>query len=349
MLMKSQWWIGWVAAGCLVSAAAATNDLLRRDDAGPRTRVTIVHDPQATVAFEPQLARVRIMVERGLTNITAQPTVAAAWRSLVSTQDVVGIKVFSAPGPNTGTRPAVVTAIVESLLAAGIPPQHVVVWDKQLSDLRQSGFVELAGRLGVRVAGSANAGYDRDTFYEPDIPFLGPLLWSDLEFGQLTEGTGRKSFVSTLVSQELTKIVNVPPLLNHYGVGVVGNLYNLTFGSADNLQRFEINKQYLAQVVPELYALPAIGDKVVLSIVDALLCQYEGQQTGLLHYSTVVNELRFSKDPVALDLLSLEELERQRLAAQASAPVMNKELFANAALLELGVGSLSDILLERLP
>ena len=37
-------------------------------------------------------------------------TVAGACRSLVSTQDVVGIKVYSAPGPNSGTRAAVVAA-----------------------------------------------------------------------------------------------------------------------------------------------------------------------------------------------------------------------------------------------
>ena len=38
------------------------------------------------------------MVNCGITNFTGKATVAEAWRSLVSTQDVVGIKVFSAAG-----------------------------------------------------------------------------------------------------------------------------------------------------------------------------------------------------------------------------------------------------------
>jgi hypothetical protein len=89
--------------------------------------------------------------------------------------------------------------------------------------------------------------------------------------------------------------------------------------------------------VPEIYALPSLSDRVVLNIVDALVCQYEGGERGLLHYSTTLNELRFSRDPVALDVLSAEELDRQR--ERAGTPAPNKppmELYSNAALLELG-------------
>jgi hypothetical protein len=238
--------------------------------------------------------------------------------------------------------------VVETLLEAGLAPKHIVVWDKQRSDLRQAGFFALEQRYGIRVEGSANAGFDSAVFYNPDIPLLGPLLWSDLEFGKTTEGAGRKSHVSKLVSQELTKIVNLSPLLNHYDIGVAGNLYSLAFGSVDNTQRFELNPNYLSQTIPEIYALAAIGDKVVLNIVDALICQYQGQQVGRLQYATVLNELRFSKDPVALDLLSVETLIQQRRLTQTTATSVNKELFNNATLLQLGVGELPRIMTERL-
>src|SRR5207244_12320544 len=121
---------------------------------------------------------------RGITTLTSKPTVAAAWRSLVATQEVVGIKVYSVPGPNSGTRPAVVAAVVEGLLAAGLPPKHIIVWDKQTSDLKAAGFFDLSKRYGIRVTGSANAGYDEKTFYNPTVPLLGNLVWGDLEFGK---------------------------------------------------------------------------------------------------------------------------------------------------------------------
>src|SRR6478609_1670152 len=79
--------------------------------------VVAVHDSQATDAFRAQPDRIRAMVERGLTNLTMTASSADAWRTLVSTQDVVGIKVFSTPGPNSGTRPAVVEALVNGLIS----------------------------------------------------------------------------------------------------------------------------------------------------------------------------------------------------------------------------------------
>lgn len=329
---------------CLMFACARTARALEGFTAGsssPRASVVIVEDANATEAFRPRPERVQAMVERGITNLTGESSVVAAWQSLVSTQDVVGIKVFSAPGPNSGTRPAVAAAVVQSLLAAGMLPGNIIVWDRNATDLRLAGFYELGARFGVRVASSAAAGYDEEVFYEK--PLLGNLVWGDLEFGRKDEGVGRKSFVSKLVTREMTKIINLTPLLNHTLAGVSGNLYSLTLGSVDNTIRFESDAQRLANAVPELYALPALGDRVVLNIVDALICQYEGGQRGLLHYSTALNQLRFSRDPVALDFLSLRELDRQRQRAGTPTVKPNLELYSNAALLELGVNDLTKI------
>ncbi len=281
------------------------------------------------------------MVDRAITNLTRKATVAEAWRSLVTTQDTVGIKVFSLPGPNSGTRPAVVAAVVQGLLAAGVPPARVIVWDKQAAELRLAGFYDLESRFGIRVVGSAQAGYDEKTSY--DSALLGNLVWGDLEFGKKGPGVGRKSFVSKLVSQDITKIINVTPLLNHNAAGVSGNLYSLAVGSVDNVNRFEADPKWMAMAIPEIYAMPALSDHVVLNIVDALICQYEGGERGLLHYSATLNEIRMSRDPVALDVLSLQDLERQRQVADAPRVKISQELYANAALLELGINDLKRI------
>ena len=275
------------------------------------------------------------MVTQGITNLTLTATTTNAWLSLVSTNDLVGIKVYSVPGPNSGTRPAVVGAIVEELLEAGLAPTNIVIWDKQSTDLRLAGFYDLAARYGVRVASSTRSGFDTNTFYEN--PLLGNLVWGDVEFGRKGETTGRKSFVSSLVSHELTKIISVSPLLNHTLAGVSGNIYGLAVGSVDNVARFETDSERMAVAIPEIYNLPAVCDKVVLSVVDALICQYEGGERGLLHYSAALNELRFSKDPVALDVLSVNELERQRRKFSTPSGKPATDLYTNAGLLELGV------------
>lgn len=287
------------------------------------------------------------MVDRGIRQLTGKGSAAAAWSSLVSTQDFVGIKVYSAPGLNSGTRTAVVAAVIEGLLEAKVPPRQILVWDKHRADLRRAGYFDLAQRYGIRVEGSALAGYDPNQFYETSL--LGHLVWGDSEFGGKGEQLGRKSFLSKLVTQGMTKIINITPLLNHNSAGVSGNLYSLTMGSVDNTHRFETDVGRLSEAVPELYALPLLGDRVVLNIVDALLCQYQGEQLSLLHYSVPLNELRFSKDPVALDVLSLSELDRQREASRMFSPTNHLALYQNASELDLGVSDRSQIRIERAP
>ena len=308
-------------------------------------RVVSVYNPEATSAYLARPDVVREMVIRGITNLTHKSSATDAWLSLVSKSDVVGIKVFSLPGPNSGTRAAVVAAVVEGLLNAGLPPKNIIIWDKQSTELRLANYFDLAEKYGVRAMSSAQAGYEITNYYDSAI--LGSLVWGDVEFGQKGYAIGRKSFVSKLVSRDITKIINIPPMLNHNLAGVSGNLYSLAIGSVDNVARFEVDSSRLAIAVPEIYALPSLSDKVVLNIVDALICQYEGGETGMLHYSATLNELRFSKDPVALDVLSLKELNRQRGTARAPNVKENLDLYGNAALLELGVSDPKRIEVER--
>jgi hypothetical protein len=131
-------------------------------------------------------------------------------------------------------------------------------------------------------------------------------------------------------------------------VGVCGNLYSLALGSVDNSLRFEGDTLKLSEAVPEIYALPPLGDRVALNIVDALVCQYEGEQIGRLHNSAALNQLRFSADPVALDVLSIEEitLQRQRSELTPSSHTNKMVLYRNAALLELGTADPKKIEVE---
>ncbi|HLZ54765.1 MAG TPA: hypothetical protein VKS19_09835 [Verrucomicrobiae bacterium] len=337
--------IGTLGFACPQVQAA---DLSLRQSGGARAHVLIVENSNATYQYQPNTACVQDMVNRGITNFTGKPTVAEAWRSLVSPQDIVGIKVFSAAGPINGTRPAVVAAVIHGLLAAGLPPGHVIIWDRDDGDLRAAGFFKLAARLGVRAAGSTQAGYDPTNFYLPDTPIIGQLVWGDFEFGRKGPEVGKKSFVSLLVSRQITKIISIAPLLNQDAVGVCGHLYGLAMGSVDNTRRFQGDSERLAVAVPEIYALPALGDRVALNITDALIGQYAGGARGLLQYSTVLNQLWFSRDPVALDTLAIRELDRERLIIQAPGFKPNPELYSNAALLQLGMNESNRIQVEKL-
>jgi hypothetical protein len=329
-----------------ISARAA--DATPSHTAPAVSRIIMVENPDAVTDYKPNNAAVRGMVNDGIIKITGKPNADDAWRSLVSAQDVVGIKVFSAAGEISGTRPAVVIAVACGLMDAGVPPQNIIIWDKNEKTLRAAGYFKLASKLGIRCAGAQETGYDPTNFYEPGTAIIGNLVYGDLEFGNKSEGVGKKSFVTKIVSRQITKIINIAPLLNQNLIGVNGQLYSLAIGSVDNTLRFEGDGDRLSIAVPEIYALPAVGDHVVLNITDALIGQYEGDTKGLLHYSTVLDQIWFGHDPVALDLLSIKELERERLAGGAVGFKPNLAVYSNAALLQLGVNDPDKIQIEKI-
>lgn len=331
---------------CLPAAEVGFADPgLLNPDGPARSRVVIVHDSGATRALSIQPEAVATMVERGVTAFTGQPNPRAAWQTLVTPQDVVGIKVHSSPGAASGTRPAVAAALIRGLLDAGHPADQIILWDRKLADLRTAGFAQLATQFGIRLAGAADSGFDSEVAYENQ--FLGQLVFGDLEFERSQPATeaaraaGRRSHMSRLLTREITRHILVAPLLNHPHAGVSGILYTTACAATDNFQRFEANPNLLADAVPDIFVQTSgtnrvIADRVALCIVDALIGQYEGMQRTFLQYAAAVNELRFATDPVALDTLSLEELNRIRERAGAP-PVTNRfALYTNARLLELG-------------
>jgi hypothetical protein len=334
-------------AGGIVVFSLSTHGADVSPPGGPpaRARVVIAENSHATAAFEPQPKIVQSMVDHGILKLAGKPDLKQAWRAFVSTQDVVGIKVYSGPGANSGTRPAVVAAVIEGLLKAGLTPSHIIIWDKRLLDLRLAGFDDLARHYKVRLAGAADSGYDEKVFYDNSI--MGTLVAGDLDFDRNGKTTGRYSYVTKLLTKTVTKIIIISPLLNHNEAGVCGNLYSLALGSVDNTLRFEASQERLATAVPEIYAMSNLSDHVVLSITDALIGQYQGEQMSMLHYSIELNQIWLSKDPVALDVLAIQQLDRERLERKIQPGNDNPDLYKNASFfLELGVGDPAKIKIE---
>jgi hypothetical protein len=326
---------------------AQAADFFTPSAANPSSRVVIAEGDDLLNAFLPDNARVAAVFNLGLLRFTRTTNIIAAWRSLVTTNDTVGIKVYSVPGPLNGTRPAMVAAIARGLMTAGLPPDKIIIWDKHAGDLRAAGFFALGKELGVRVVGAVEAGYDPNVFYLPDSPVIGALVWGDLEFGRTNRDAGKRSFVSKLVSQQMTKIISVAPLINENSAGVCGHFFSLALGSVDNTRRFEGDPDRLSVALPEIIALPAIGDRVALNVTDALLGQYQGGPAGYLQYSTVLDQVWLSHDPVALDVLALKELAREAKTFGTEPVPPESEIYTNAALLELGVNDPARMRIEK--
>lgn len=341
-------WLG----GLALPVVLCLRILAESTAAGPAQQKSVVHvthDPDATQSFVPDPEVLRRMVDAGVQAVAGTNRTSAAWRRFIRTNDVVGFRVISAPGAISGTRPAVVEALVLSLLSAGHPARNIVLWDKRARDLILAGYPALADRLGIRWVATEEYGWDEDEYY--DNPTIGRLLIGDLEFPRRDRpNAGRKSHVSRLLSKEVTKIIPVTPLLSHTLLGVHGHMAGLSLGAVDNTLRFEQEGARLAEFIPEICALDPLYPKVAFAVTDALVCQFRGEERTYLHYAVTLNQLRFSTDPVALDRLSLEDIQRARAVnpTEGEKP-FEPRLYENCALVEMGTANLTEIETRKVP
>jgi len=280
-------------------------------------RVVEVVDRAAMAAGRPDARKVSGMVERGITGLTGRD-LGESFHLLFDRRDVVGIKVNPVGAGLISTHLEVVDALVAWLRKGGIPARNIVIWDRFDYMLADAGFT--AARFpGVTVAGLqtmdeaaaegkstdnsrwrdaaghhvSEKSFDPDCFYfaEVDAPQDEPYLNQHVF-------NGRHSFFGKLLTQRLTKIINVPVFKNT-GNGVSMATKCLGYGAICNTGR--LHKPLFFDVCTEVLAFPVIRDKLVLNVTDALKGQYDGGPGPLATAIYTPSTLYFATDPFALD------------------------------------------------
>jgi uncharacterized protein (DUF362 family) len=282
------------------------------EEAARRSRVVLVRDPRAVEFYSPQTARVARMLDRGIVALTQAADADAAWRQFVKPQDVVGIKINSLPGPAMGTRHEVVNAVVNALQRAGVLARNIIIWDRADENLVAAGWELRDSGGGPLCYGTLpNVGWDSRVSYR--VPHVGTIIWGDLEFGE--REMSERSHYSRIVTERVTKLINMPVLMDNKHVGLSGCLYNIAMGSVDNNRRFQTESLHYDAGIAELCARPPLNEKLVLHILDALVAQYAGGPAFQPQATWTPGELWLSRDPVALDALALAAVENHRKAA----------------------------------
>ena len=304
--------------------------------------VYVAHDPEAISNYHTNGRVVRAMVDRLVLAATGQPTLAKAWASLVSPEDKVGIKISAAGGELFTTHVDVVNAIVDGLVAAGQTRSRIIVWDRSLGGIKAAGYQP--GKEGYQLRATAGEGYDAKAAFS--APLLGRLVWGDLEYkgdqGKPamfagSENTSNLSYISKILSQEVTKVINVPVLSTTETNGMAGCLYNVTIPNIDNWRRFTEGSRFGAPSIAEMYQDPRIGKKVVLNIMDGLVAQFAGGPQSQPNYARHHATIYASKDPVAIDAVVLNKIQEWR--AIASVPAITREALYVKIAAQMGLGN----------
>ncbi len=267
-----------------------------------------VVDVHSAAAIDPQSDRVdrallRTMVERGMMELTGAKTPAAAWQKFFSKEDVVGVKVNASGAPGCVSSPELVNEVIAGLVSAGVAPTNLYLYERPSQQVDLVGY-QMWAPDGVHVLGIERrqgepAHYDPEVYVEASF------------FGE--ENT--RSHLVRLVSQKLTKIVNLPNLKEHNAAGVTGCLKNISYGSFSNVARSHRNhKTHTRTFIGRLCTVEPLRSRTVLHILDGLRGVWHGGPFAptrrFLWYPA---RLYFGTDPVAIDRLLLEVVEAKRL------------------------------------
>jgi len=279
------------------------------------------------------------MVNRLVTAVTNQPNVVAAWKSLVSPKEKIGIKISATGGEIFTTHRDIVNAIVDGLAAAGHRPESIVVWDRSLEGAAAAGYKAETYRLA---SVAPRDGYDAKAVVS--APILGKLVWGDYEYvgGTAlplsdTENTSTISHFARVLTTDVTKVINVPVMSDSETNGIAGCIYNMTVPNVDNWRRFTQSTRFGGASLAEIYSDPMIEKKVILNIMDGLIAEYAGGPQAYpnfqLHHATIYA----SRDPVAIDAVALKEIEEWR--QRAKVPALGPRAMHVEAAAQLGLGN----------
>jgi uncharacterized protein (DUF362 family) len=270
------------------------------------------------------------MLDRALCELTGEKDPIAALSRFVSPDDVVGLKVNTlglrgVAGTTYTSHFAATAEVLASRLTKIVgKPERVVVWDRQNGDLQSAGYTINVDGEGLRCYGTQDTlGYDSQEFPVGD----------------------RKTRFSRILTEQITALINMPLVKTHRMSGVTGALKN-HYGSIQNPSDFHGNN-CSQPGIPEINALPPVREKTRLVVVDALWVVIEQGPRWTLEYMRPLNAIWVSTDPVAVDRLVLDTIDRLRAAEKLDSVAPDAVHIELAGKLGLGEWRLDKIQLAK--
>ncbi len=258
----------------------------------------------------------RAMVGRAVMELSGRNDLASAWRAFVHPSDRVAVKVNGLGLRNMASNKEVIEAIVEGVVAAGVPATNVVVYDQWDSFLRSTRISNRGLPAGVRLVSHNGTALSAET----------------------RVASGRTQYATPLL--EATAVIGVPLLKDHSLCGFTGALKNMTHGSIRNPEDF--HRHLCSPQIAELYAHDAIRSRVRLHVMDGFKAVYHGGPRDSPEHRATVECVLASTDPVALDRVGsdiIDQLRVQNHMTTLAARGLPPRYIEQAETLGLGIGA----------
>jgi hypothetical protein len=313
----------------LQMAAAAPATLAAKDRKVPKFRVVSHYQPAAQPGMPgpypgqaasvhaakcideatetPDPAVVREMMTRGMRALTGDADVRDAWARFITPADVVAIKVNCSGAPGIMSSPVVVAEIVRNLMAIGVQPGALWIYERfqdQLASVHYDRYLPEGVHIWAaeNERGSAES-YDPATYVE---------TW-------FFDEDDTRSNLIRLVGNRFTKIINVPNIKDHGAAGVTGCLKNIAYGNFSNVARSHSGSETNTySFIGTLAAVEPLRSRSVLQIMDGLRGVWHGGPFSTNRkFRFYPKRMLFGSDPVAIDRLLLDIIDDKRKAEHA--------------------------------
>ncbi len=265
-------------------------------------RVVEISNPKSIVKNRISQPMIKNMLGHGMMELTGENSVPAAWAKFIEPTDVVGIKINPSGAPACCSSPEIVREIASAVQSVGVPAQNIVVYDRYAYEIDVGSYQALVP-VGVRVLGiqdafSGMAGYDMNIYCQ--VNFFGE--WET------------RSYMANIVAHGITKIVNVPTMKDHSAAGVTGCLKNLGYGTFNNVARsHRAPYSFTDPLIGVMCSVEPLRSKAVLHIMDGTRQVWHGGPlTQVQDFIHPAGTLYLGTDPVAIDTLELQAIEKKR-------------------------------------
>jgi uncharacterized protein (DUF362 family) len=265
-------------------------------------RVVELSNPEAIVRNRVSQPLIKEMLERGMKELTGDNSAQAAWAKFVAPKDIVGIKINPSGAPACCSSPEIVREIVAGVQSVGVPVGNIIVYDRYAYEIDIGSYQALVPAnvkvVGVQDAFTGTAGYDMGIYC--DANFFGE--WET------------RSYMASIVAHGVTKIVNVPTMKDHSAAGVTGCLKNLGYGTFNNVARsHRAPYSFTDPLIGTMCSVEPLRSKAVLHIMDGMRQVWHGGPlTQVQDFIHPAGMLYIGTDPVAIDTLELDAIERKR-------------------------------------
>lgn len=232
-----------------------------------------------------------------------------------------GLKVYAASGAGLSTPQNLVRAVIKALERRGFSRNQLVIVGLNELHLRSGGFIpplSIGGESfdGVPVIDlQSGRYYDSQWFYDSPLPShsvsLGAADGGDIEDAPVA-AFDRKSFLPTPLIFDVDFWINLPICSDHPVLGINGALVNATLWNASNTRRFFRSPVTGPAAVAEIAAIPEFHERLVFTIMSLERYQYIGGPIFNSLYTVSEPLLWLSENPVMIDALMRERMNRWR-------------------------------------